>query len=115
MSHTDSEEKSIGDVYRERNLLALAFIARTLDVQRGSRGNEPAHGWWPDTDDVNGEEWAVVWIETDYGQVGWHVGKDMVPDWFPKRDPQYDGYSTGVKNARVAKHVYPEKNSIKDV
>jgi hypothetical protein len=105
MANTDSEEKSKGDVYRERNLLALAFIARTLDVER-SRENEPAHGWWPDTDDVNGEEWAVVWIETQHGQVGWHVGMDMLPDYLPKRDPEYDGYSTDVKNARVAKHVY---------
>lgn len=37
MSNTGGEPKSKGGVCRERNLLALAFIARTLDRERGVR------------------------------------------------------------------------------
>jgi hypothetical protein len=96
MAETDSEPKTINDVYRERNLLALAFI-RNLQYELRDDA-----GWWPDTDDVNGEQWAVVWADTQHGQVGWHVPRDMVPDWLPKRDPEYDGYTTVEKNRRVA-------------
>ena len=113
MSNTDSEEKSRDDIYRERNLLALAFIAQTVGFERDVLGNTPKYGWWPDTDDVNGEQWAVVWCETKYGQVGWHVGMNMVPRWLPKADPEYDGYTTDEKNARIAKHIYPNSNPIK--
>jgi hypothetical protein len=98
VSETDSEPKTKGDVYRERNILALAFL---LEAHR--RGQRV--GWWPDTDDVNGEEWAVVWGERDEGQVGWHVPTSLVPDWLPKRNPHYDGYTTTEKNARVCRHA----------
>lgn len=107
MSETDSEPKDKSDVYRERNLLALAFIlseARATQAYLSLRGKEVEApvGWWPDTDDVNGEAWAVVWCNLPTGQVGWHVPREMVPDWLPKRDPEYDGYSTDEKNRRLA-------------
>ncbi|MEE6210850.1 hypothetical protein U3A55_11895 [Salarchaeum sp. III] len=97
MANTDSESKTNTDVYHERNLLAVAFLRALTDV------DADAVGWWPDTDDVNGEEWAVVWVDLDgVGQVGWHIPQGMVPDWLPKRDPEYDGYTTSEKNDRVA-------------
>lgn len=95
-THTDSEAKSKSDVYWERNLLALAFIHQF-------RGTPYDYGWWPDQDAVNGEEWAVIWANTGEGQVGWHIPTDMLPEWLPKRDPNYDGYTTDEKNQRVAK------------
>jgi len=96
MSNTDSESKDKSDVYRDRNLLALAFICSYVEV----RACVP-HGWWPDTDDVNGEQWAVVWVDLPTGQVGWHIPLEDVPDWMPKRDPEYDGYTTEEKNDRL--------------
>ena len=96
MSNTDSEPKTKSDIYRDRNLLALAFIAAYVEVRACVR-----HGWWPDTDDVNGEEWAVVWVDLPTGQVGWHIRREDVPEWLPQRDPEYDGYSTSEKNDRL--------------
>ena len=101
MSHTDSESKTKADVYRDRNLLAVAFVAFYAIAERERHGAYTRFGWWPDTDDVNGEEWAVVWTWTPEGQVGWHVPVGMVPRWLPKRDPEYDVYTTEQKNERM--------------
>lgn len=101
MAETDSESKTKSDVYRERNLLALAFLGAYASAHN-REGEAAEMGWWPDTDDVNGEEWAVVWVNLPQGQVGWHVPLEMVPDWLERRDPDYDGYSTHEKNRRVA-------------
>jgi hypothetical protein len=102
MSETDSEPKTKADVYRDRNLLALAFIAAHDHLKTEIGAHHLLCGWWTDTDDVNGEEWAVVWADLPSGQVGWHVPMELVPDWLPKRDPEYDGYSTEEKNDRLA-------------
>jgi len=101
MAETDSEPKTKSDVYRERNLLALAYI-RARVYYAEVHGGSLAYGWWQDEDDVNGEEWAVVWMGYGDEQVGWHIPVEMVPDWMPERDPKYDGYSTEEKNQRVA-------------
>ena len=100
MSATDSESKTKSDVYRERNLLALAFV-------RAVHYDGYEAGWWPDRDTVNGEQWAVVWANLGHPdhQVGWHVPLDLVPWWLPKRDPDYDGYTTVEKNHRVAAYA----------
>lgn len=90
------EEKDIGEVYRERNLLALAFVHQF-------RGSEYDYGYWPDEE--AGVRWRVVWVDTPEGQVAWHMEYDMLPDWLPKRDPDYDGYSTNEKNRRVWKYI----------
>lgn len=108
MSNTDSEPKSKNDVYRDRNLLAIAFIRAWVYLR--AEALEPyEYGWWPDTDDVNGEEWAVVWCNLPEGQVGWHVRREDVPDWMPKQDPEYDGYSTEEKNDRLAEWAGVER------
>lgn len=89
-------EKTKDDVYFERNLLAIAFI-RTYSAWHLHYHDElPEWGWWDDDSDA----YAVVWVNTQEGQVGWHVPIDMVPDWLPERDPQYDGYTTDEKNRR---------------
>lgn len=98
---TDSTSKTKQDLYEERNLLALAFLHALEDLAAGSTATVET-GWWPDHDDVNGEPWAVVWADLPHGQVGWHVPREMVPDWLTRRDPDYDGYSTAEKNCRVA-------------
>lgn len=105
MAETDSEPKSKADVYRDRNLLAVAFVAMWDHLRTEIGAHHLAFGWWPDTDDVNSEEWAVVWCDLPEGQVGWHVPRDLVPPWFPKRDPDYDGYTTEEKNRRLREYA----------
>lgn len=98
---TDSESKTKSDVYRERNLLALAFIE---SVRRECESNSLPWrgGWWPDRDAVNDEAWAAVWFDDPHkGQFGWHIPLEMVPDWLDKRDPEYDGYTTADKYRRL--------------
>lgn len=104
MSNTDSESKDKSDVYYERNILALAFL-RALRSAYSMRPEGIEMGWWPDTDDVNEEAWAVVWANLPQGQVGWHVPYQYVPAWLDKRDPEYDGYSTHEKNTRVVRYI----------
>jgi len=106
MSNTDSESKTKADLYYERNLLALAFLAARARAAP-FHGDTVEMGWWPDTDDVNAEEWAAVWMNLDQGQVGWHVPIEMVPEWLDRRDPDYDGYSTEEKNVRMREYIYP--------
>ncbi|WP_435062403.1 hypothetical protein [Halobaculum sp. EA56] len=102
MSETDSEPKDKSDVYRERNLNALLALRALHLLDQHNLTNVPM-GYWHDTDDVNGEAWAVVWADLpEEGQVGWHVPTEMVPEWLDERDPEYDGYSTPEKNRRVA-------------
>lgn len=119
MANTDSGEKSKDDVYEERNLLALGFLAALAEREHYKPGSDGIEmGWWPDTDDVNGDEWAVVWANLfagdpgsdlrpgkEYGQVGWHIPMEMVPEWLERKDPEYDGYTTEEKNGRVARYV----------
>lgn len=102
MAETDSEPKSKDDVYRDRNLLAVAFISMFDHLKTEIGAHHLMCGWWSDTDEVNGEEWAVVWCDLPTGQVGWHVPRELVPDWLPERNPHYDGYTTEEKNARLA-------------
>lgn len=114
MTHTDSEEKTKNDVYYERNILALGFI-RTLVLLLRREAASKEHerppvffGWWTDTDSVNEEQWAVVWINGPTGQLGWHIPVSMArdADWLPERNPEYDGYSTQEKNARLERLIY---------
>lgn len=116
MSATDSESKTKADVYRERNLLAVALLYERAGRPAGRvRNRRGPLGWWPDRDTVNGDEWAVVWCDlgalnpatTDRRQVGWHVPVEIVPQWVPRADPEYaaDPYSTTEKNARLAREI----------
>lgn len=86
------------DVYRERNYLAIAFIAAVMREAKHAE-LENACGWCPDGED---DEFVVVWVDDEnYGQLGWHVPRDLVPEWLPRRDPDYDGYTTADKYDRL--------------
>jgi len=104
---TDAEEKTIEEVYQERNLLALAFIGQYELYHSAAYGKEVEMGYWYDEDapESGGDdfEWVVVWVNTVEGQVGWHVPDNMLPPWLEERDPEYSGYSTDEKNNRVAR------------
>ena len=88
--------KSLDEVYRERNLLAVA-LASTF---RSSAGPGRA-GWYRDPMDKH--EWPVVWSElpTRHGpvQTGVHVPAFMIPlleqSVIPRTEPPggYDGHT----------------------
>lgn len=87
----DSGGKAIEDVYRDRNLLAVALAEFT---------HAPS-GWKPDSE--NPGEWAIVWIETPCGQVSWHVPQEMAAiGSLRERDAEYEGYDREIKNDRLA-------------
>ena len=86
-----TDEKSVDEVYRDRNLLACALAQAT---------HAPS-GWKPD--ERFPEQWAIVWIETPMGQVSWHVPRDMAESLAPpRRDAEYSGYDREQKNDVLA-------------
>lgn len=92
-SPESDEEKDLEAVYEDRNLLACA-VAELLPA--GLAGWTPA----PDTD---GDEWAIVWIETPSGQMSWHVPREFAEDLTARNDDyEYDGHDREAKNGRLA-------------
>lgn len=84
-----SAEKSIAEVYEDRNLLALAFVRMAHDC--GYTIYHYVH-----------DEWAVVGVELPGGQVSWHMRPEVVPDWITECDPvDFDGHDRADKNARL--------------
>jgi len=89
--------KNLDEVYRERNLLALAFLR---ELRTGSEIVVPM-GYFDDG--ASPGDWVVIWAELPIeGEVSWHVPAELVPDWLPNKSRPYDGYSTSEKNDRVA-------------
>lgn len=92
-SPESDEEKDLEAVYEDRNLLACA-VAELLPA--GLAGWTPA----PDTD---GDEWAIVWIETPSGQMSWHVPRELAERLVPRNDDyEWDGHDRDEKNDRLA-------------
>jgi len=90
---TATDSKTTDDVYRDRNLLACALAAEI---------GWPMAGWTP-APDGDGDEWAVVWVETPMGQVSWHVPRDLAESLVRRNDDyEYDGHSREIKNDRLA-------------
>lgn len=88
------------DAYYERNLLALAFIECVRREMELIDEDGYACGWWDD--DATDDEWVVVWVDDpNHGQFGWHVPRELLPDWLDERDPEYDGYSSEDKYERL--------------
>lgn len=83
-------EKEIEDVYEDRNLLVCAFAQIT----------EERSGWKPDPESP--DSWAIVWIQSEYGQMAWHVPRDLVEQFnITKAHVEYDGYDRDTKNWRL--------------
>jgi len=85
-------EKSIEEVYEDRNTLVEAF-ARLA----GEMGFEVA--WY------RHDEWAVITVDLPTGPVSWHVRPDPenIPEWIPERDGEdvFDGHDRETKNERL--------------
>ena len=94
------EDKSITEVYEDRNLLALGFAR--LVQQYPATGY--AAGWHPDQgEDADADEWAVVWAEIPSGQVSWHVPGDLAAgSELTRAAHEWDGHTVAEKNRRLA-------------
>ena len=92
--------KDVGEVYHDRNLLALAFI-----VERARLQTHPYPVGWYEHD-----EWAVLFAELPNGPVSWHVRPDVVPDFLPKwnRKRVFDGHTRLEKNDRLLEYAKGE-------
>jgi hypothetical protein len=92
----DSADKSIEEVYRDRNLLAFALCRAVADAH-----GKHNVGWYEHN------EWAVVTVRLPTGTVSWHVRPETVPQWIPERDPGewYDGHDRDEKNQRVEQYA----------
>jgi hypothetical protein len=90
---TDSQlapEKSIEEVYADRNALAVGYAALAWSLGMDV-------GWYEH------DEWAVIYVETPEGQVSWHVRPETIPDWVPEADEDaLVGHSRREKNRRIA-------------
>lgn len=83
--------------YRDRNLLAVAYLAEYAAAEGSERVGWYEHG---------GEGWAVIYADLNAGQVSWHVPEEMVPEFLPQRHPDvYDGHDRDEKNA-VLRETY---------
>ena len=87
-------EKSIEEVYEDRNALVEAFARLAAET-----GFEV---FW-----YRHDEWAVIGIELPTGQVSWHVRPDPsnIPGWIPEREGSeaFDGHDRKEKNSRLRK------------
>lgn len=97
------DDKTIDEVYRDRNLLAFGFC-----VLAAAAGYDA--GWYeaPDTDtDDADDEWIVVWAELPTGLVSWHVPRDVVLGLpgLGNEGVVYDGHDRAEKNARLGKFL----------
>lgn len=96
----DANEKDVGEVYADRNLLVLAFARHFAEKHGRDR-----IGWYEH------DEWAVVTVKLAPGvPVSWHVRPEVIPSGMPERDPEdwYDGHSREEKNDRLAGYVYDQ-------
>lgn len=88
--------------YVERNRMVAAMTR--LVVKAGGRA------WLADHRDVPGDDWdpewrTVVFIESEAGQLSWHLHDSDVPlfDGLPRGENTWDGHTTAEKYDRVAR------------
>lgn len=79
--------KSIGEVYQERNLLALAFVL-----------SQP-EGW------IREDGWPIIGASTPEGQVSWHVPPRLVSEMDLPSGPEYDGHDLRDKLERLGRLI----------
>lgn len=104
-----SEEKTLGEVYEDRNALVLGLAAtihrfrRNLLDQNDGAALEFRACWQPDEgDDADADEWAIVYCWLPTGQVSWHVPRDLAEQSdLPRKFVEWDGHDRAEKNRRL--------------
>jgi hypothetical protein len=86
---------SLDAIYAERNAVILAFAAMA-----------ERHGWFVGVSaDPNAEGWPVLLVDTDFGQVSWHLPAGEMPEAIPPYPGEWDGHTTPEKYARLKRVV----------
>lgn len=107
--------ETLGEVYEDRNALALAFAKlvhkyRLVDLSVGYQSDtgflESNYRalWQPDQgDDADADEWAILYVELPTGQASWHVPKQLVESTsIPRQNHvEWDGHTREEKNDRL--------------
>lgn len=101
----------VEDIYEDRNLAGLGAITALRAIKQIQ--DSPKHhigtewdvdlGW---RDDLDEDGWAIVWATLPAGEVSWHVPEELVPDWLPEKEGNYDGYDRDEKNDRLRDWIY---------
>lgn len=109
------DEKTLTQVYEDRNRLAVAFSllaheAGALSELAGMPGpyQEYNGGWHPPTeeDDADVDDWAVTWAQLPTGQVSWHVPRSLIEVAGVEQVAQeWDGHTRKEKNRRLLKYA----------
>ena len=98
-----SEEKTVQEVYQDRNaaVLALATLADYLKAEHP--GGTIRACWKPDGgDDADADEWAIIYAWLPTGQVSWHVPRDLAEQSrLPRKVVEWDGHDRQEKNRRL--------------
>jgi hypothetical protein len=81
------------EVYLDRNLLAIAFAR--MAQQAGWQA-----GW---SIDASAPDWYVIYVETPYGQVSWHIPPQLLEGLsLPQHPLPWDGHDIQEKRRRLA-------------
>lgn len=105
-----SAEKSLAEVYEDRNALALAYAAlvnRHHEALRDLGYSEIARDyramWKPDDgDDADAAEWAILYAITPQSQVSWHIPRSLAEQAdLPQKYVRWDGHTRAQKNDRL--------------
>jgi hypothetical protein len=104
-----TEEKTVGEVYDDRNALALAlaetvrrFHDQLLDAGDGAALEFRTCWTACDGDDADADEWAVIYCWLPTGQVSWHVPRELVEESNIRRcAAEWDGHTREEKNDRL--------------
>lgn len=104
------EDKTIAEVYEDRNRLAVAFsklaeeAAAMADVASVPGPFQGYGGGYhlPDADDADADDWAITWANLPTGQVSWHVPRNLAELSTVTQDPiDWDGHTRDEKNDRL--------------
>lgn len=101
-----SEEKTIDQVYADRNAAVLGLAKLAQYLHRDYPEGEIRSCWKPDQgDDADASEWAIIYVWLPTGQVSWHVPRDLAAaSDLPRKHAEWDGHDRPEKNRRI-KHL----------
>ena len=80
-------------VYKERNL-----IVQLLAVLGEERG-------WKVETVKDGDDWHILYLNTEFGQLSWHIPSDELKVKWPEVKDVWDGHSTMEKYSNIERMI----------
>ncbi len=75
--------------YKDRNLVVQ--LLALLGAEKG----------WKSEMTRESENWIILYINTDFGQLSWHIPSEELQVEWPEVTHTWDGHSTSEKNKRI--------------